>query len=179
MTVVQLSYLKLLEEISRRLGIEIPQCKLSSVGEGWFVACIEFDVVRIGSIVESIRCWGGPSPDIQEVKEEAAISTIGRMKCEFGLKVKDVNYDDYMLYRNMYDHVTAQYATLLANYNNLEREYKVLKDRFDSTLSHNAKLVVEQARMRSTIDDNHATINRLRRGCSVSTAEPSEDSSRS
>ncbi len=96
MAIVLLSYLKLLEEISEKLGIEAPQCKVTSAGEGWFVVYIEFEVVRIGSIVETLRCWGGPSPNIQEAKEEAASSVVGRMKCEFGLKIKDINYEDYM-----------------------------------------------------------------------------------
>ncbi len=77
----------------------------------------------------------------------------------------------------MYDQVTLQHTNLLANFNNLEREYNVLKGRYTSTLAQNAAFVAEKEKMRSTIDGYHAALNRLRRGCSVSTADPSDESS--
>ncbi len=177
MAIVQLSYLKLLKEISAKLGIQTPQCEVTLVCKGWFVAYIEFEVVRFGSIVETLRCWGGPSPDMQEAKEEAAGSTVRRMKDEFGLEIKDVNYDDFILYRNMYDQVSLQHTNIKANFNNLEREYNILRSRYTSTLAQNSTLLAERAKMRSIIDEYHATVNRLRRGCSVSTADPSDESS--
>ncbi len=177
MAIIQLSYLKLLEEISEKVGIGTPQCEVTSAVEGWFLAYIDVEIAHVGSVVQTVRCWGGPSPDMREAREEAAGYAIRKMKCEFGLEIKDVNYEDYILYRNMYDHGVVQYADLLTPFNNLQREYNMLKDCYTSTLIENAEYLAQQVKMRCTIDECRATINHLCRGCSVSSPDPSEEGS--
>ncbi len=179
MPIVQVSYVKLLEEISGKLGIQAPQCEVSLVGGEWFLACIEFSVVRVGSAVETQHCWGGPSRNMQEAKEEASCFAIRKMMAKFDLEIKDINYEDYILFKAMYNEVTIQYANLLADFNQLGYEYNMLKNCYASTVNQNADFVARQVKMQSIIDGYHATINRLRRDCSVSSVEPSEDTSNS
>ncbi len=178
--IVQLSYIKLLEEIAEKLSIENPQCEVTLIGEEWFLAYIELEIAHVGSVVEVVCCWDGPSPDIhQKAKEDAARFTIEKMKSKFDLQIKDVNYDDYILYKNMHNDVTIQYTDLLTRFNNLGQEYNGLKDCHASTLADNAKFVTKQLKMQHSIDEYRASVNHFRRGCSVSTTDPSEEDSAS
>lgn len=72
MSVVQLSYNKLLEEISKQLGIETPQCKVTVAAEGWLLAYIDLLIAYTGTIIEIVRCWCAPSPDFIVAREDAA-----------------------------------------------------------------------------------------------------------
>nr|CAD1818707.1 unnamed protein product [Ananas comosus var. bracteatus] len=57
-----------------------------------------------------------------------APDSLVRDECD--LKLKDINYDDSLFYKNLYDHQTTNYVILSAQYGNLSWEYNLLKDEY-------------------------------------------------
>lgn len=67
------------------------------------------------------------------------------MRGKLDLQIKDANYNDYILYKNLYDNVTVQYTKLLGQFNNMKREHNLLKDCYASAVAEK----VRRARIRS------------------------------
>nr|CAD1836485.1 unnamed protein product [Ananas comosus var. bracteatus] len=147
MSVIQLSYTRLLDEIAEKLGVETPKC-----------------VVTIAAEV---------------AKEDAARVAIQRMKDELGLQIKDTNYDDFILYKSLYDNVTVQNSDLLAQFTNLKREHNLLKDCYATAVSEKVDAITEQVKMHREINDCHETINCLRADRAATATGPSEAGSAS
>lgn len=55
MSIVQLSFSKLLEEICQKMGVGTPNCVATIGAEGWFIAYIDLPIARSGAIVEIAR----------------------------------------------------------------------------------------------------------------------------
>lgn len=119
MTTVQLSYLRLLHEICKQLQIETPLCVVTPAAEGTYDAYIDLPIPRDESIVEMVRCWGAQSSTSAAVEHDDARVAIKRMVQEYDLQVKDVNYDDNIFYKNLYNHTTTKFAVLFARCTNL------------------------------------------------------------
>nr|CAD1837255.1 unnamed protein product [Ananas comosus var. bracteatus] len=128
MSIVQLSFIKLLEEICQKLGFRVPNCVATAGAEGWFVAYIDLPIARNRAIVEIARCWGAASPHFLLAKDDSARVAIQRMKAELDLHIKDINYDDCIMYKSMYDNVTVQFNDLLGQFIKLKCEHSILRD---------------------------------------------------
>ncbi len=162
MSIVEISHRKLFEEIAEKLSIETPPCEVTVAAEGWFLAYIDLQVPRDCPMIETVRCWGGPSPDVSLAKEDAAREVVQKIKSEFELHIRDANYEEYIFYKNLYDHVAAQHSDLLVRFNNLEREYTLLKSSYVAVVCEKTELVADWAKMRHTIDEYRMTIHSLR-----------------
>nr|CAD1837495.1 unnamed protein product [Ananas comosus var. bracteatus] len=151
MSIVQLFFSKLLEEICQRLGFRVPDCVATVGAEGCFVAYIDLPIARNGAIVEIARCWGGASSDFLMAKDDSAHVAIQRMKAELDLHIKDINYDDCIMYKSMYDNVTAQLNDLLGQFNKLKREHSILRDCYASSVAEKLRYIDEHAKMHRTM----------------------------
>nr|CAD1831647.1 unnamed protein product [Ananas comosus var. bracteatus] len=174
MSIIQLFYSKLLEKFAEKLGVETPECVVTVVTEGWFLAYIDVPIACSGIVIEIVRNWGAPSPDFKVAKEDATHVAIQRMKGKLDLQIKDTNYDDFILYKSLYDNVTVQYSDLLGQFKNLKREYNLLKDCYASAVVEKVEPIAEQAKMRRTIDECYVTINCLRADRIATVADLSE-----
>ncbi len=83
------------------------QYMLSTDTEGHFLAYMDIHVPRGESVVEAVRCWSTQSATSISAEQGVARSTIKRLVEEFDLQVKDVNYDDSLFYKNLYDHLST------------------------------------------------------------------------
>ncbi|XP_020081991.1 uncharacterized protein LOC109705653 isoform X2 [Ananas comosus] len=174
MSVVQLSYTMLLGEISGKLGVETPDCIVTIAAEGWFIAYVDLTIVRGGSVIEVARNWGSPSTDSMIAWEDAARVAIQRMKKELGLQIKDANYDDFILYKNLYDAVALQNSDFIGQLTSLRCEHNLLKDSYATVVSEKAGVINEQIRLRHGLNDCHATINLLRSAQSSMACDPAD-----
>nr|CAD1823616.1 unnamed protein product [Ananas comosus var. bracteatus] len=174
MSVVQLSYTMLLSEISSKLGVETPDCIVTIAAEGWFLAYVDLTIVRGGSVIEVARNWGSLSTDYMAAWEDAARVAIQRMKEELGLQIKDANYDDFILYKNLYDAVALQNSDFVGQLTGLRSEHNLLKDSYAAVVSEKADAINEQIRLRRELDDCYATINRLRPSQSSMACDPAD-----
>lgn len=55
----------------------------------------------------------------------------------------------------------TDYAVLFAQYNNLTREYNIVKECYVTALSQKHEYITERVMLRQAIRECHATINRL------------------
>nr|CAD1831658.1 unnamed protein product [Ananas comosus var. bracteatus] len=183
MSVIQLFYSKLLEKFAEKLGVETPECVVTVVAEGWFLAYIDLPIARSGIVIKIVRNWGAPSPDFKVAKEDAAHVAIQRMKGKLDLQIKNTNYDDFILYKSLYDNVTRFWifsnSDLLRQFKNPKREYNLLKDCYASAVVEKVESIAEQVKMRRTIDECHVTINYLHADRIATVADLSEAESAS
>nr|CAD1827903.1 unnamed protein product [Ananas comosus var. bracteatus] len=177
MSTIQLSFSKLLEEICQKLGVGTPDCIATLGAEGWFVAYIDLPIARSGAIIEIACCWGAASPDILLAKDDSARVAIQRMKAELDLHIKDINYDDCIMYKSMYDNVTVQFSDLLGQFNKLKREHGILRDCYASSVAEKVRYIDEHMKMRRMIAEYNAAINRLRADRATMATDPSESGS--
>nr|CAD1820629.1 unnamed protein product [Ananas comosus var. bracteatus] len=144
MSTVQLSYLRLFREICEKLHMETSQCVVAPAAEGTYLAYIDLPIERNESIIEIVRCWGLQSSTSAEAEHDAARVATKRMVEELDLQVRDVNFDDSIFYKNLYNHLATKYAMLFAQYMNLVREYNFVKDCYVATLAQINEFVIEQ-----------------------------------
>nr|CAD1842429.1 unnamed protein product [Ananas comosus var. bracteatus] len=177
MSIVQLSFSRLLDEICQKLGFRVPDCVATVGGEGWYVAYIDLPIARNGAIVEIARCWGAASPYFLLAKDDSACVAIHRMKSELDLHIKDINYDDCIMYKSMYDNVMVQSNNLLDQLNKLKREHSVLRDCYASSIAEKVRYIDENLKLARAVADQRTTIERLHATCTAMATDPSESSS--
>nr|CAD1842689.1 unnamed protein product [Ananas comosus var. bracteatus] len=177
MSIVQLSFSRLLEEICQKLSFRVPDCVATVGGEGWYVAYIDLPIARNGAIVEIARCWGAASLDFLLAKDDSARVAIHRMKSELDLHIKDINYDDCIMYKSMYDNVMVQSNDLLDQLNKLKREHSVLRDCYASSIAEKVRYIDENLKLARAVADQRATIERLHATRTAMPTDPSESSS--
>nr|CAD1827489.1 unnamed protein product [Ananas comosus var. bracteatus] len=112
-------------------------------------------------------------------KDDSARVAIQRMKAELDLHIKDINYDDCVMYKSMYDNVTVQYSDLLGQFNKLKREHNILRDCYSSSVAEKVRYIDEHVKMRRTINEYHAAINHLRADQTAVATDLSESESAS
>lgn len=179
MSMIQLSYSKLLGEITEKLGVAPPECIITVIAEGWYLGYVDAAIARSATVIENARCWGSPSADLILAKDDAARAAINRIKSELHLHIIDTNYDDFMLYKSLYDHVTAQHTDLLGKFENLQREYNLLKDCYASAVAERVQYIDEKVKMQCTIDECQLAIGQLRAEKPATTSGHSEAGSAS
>lgn len=104
MPTINLSYSKLLHEVYEQLQLEVPQSAVSSNSDGQFVSSMDLQIPRNETVVETVRCESAPFPTYAAAEQDAARRALRRLKDECNLQVKDVNYEDSVIYKNLYDH---------------------------------------------------------------------------
>nr|CAD1821573.1 unnamed protein product [Ananas comosus var. bracteatus] len=155
------------------LGCEL--CRSSFHSEGY----IDLSLARSETVIRIARCWGALSADFILAKDDAARAAIQRMRSELDLHIIDTNYDNFMLYKSLYDYVTAQHTKLLGQFENLKRQYNLLKDCYASAVAERVEYIDEKVKMCRTIDECHVTIDRLRADRPVAASDRSEEGSAS
>nr|CAD1840673.1 unnamed protein product [Ananas comosus var. bracteatus] len=115
-------------------------------------------------------------PDGRKVyaKDDSARVAIQRMKCELDLHMKDINYDDCIMYKSMYDNVTVQFNDFHGQLNKLKREHSVLRDCYASFVAERIRYIDENQKLSRTIAEYRATIDRLRAGRAAMATDSSE-----
>nr|CAD1834940.1 unnamed protein product [Ananas comosus var. bracteatus] len=81
-------------------------------------------------VVQTVRCSSSQFPTSAGASRMLQRLALRRIRDECDLKLKDINYDDSLFYKNLYDHQTTNYAILSAQYGNLSWEYNLLKDEY-------------------------------------------------
>nr|CAD1829959.1 unnamed protein product [Ananas comosus var. bracteatus] len=104
---------------------------------------------------------GAQSSTSAAAEHDVARVAIKRMVGEYDMQVKDVNYDDSIFYKNLYNHLTTKFAILFAHYTNLLQEYNFVKDCYVTTLAQINEFVTERVQIRCAIEECYAVINRL------------------
>nr|CAD1844336.1 unnamed protein product [Ananas comosus var. bracteatus] len=161
MPTIHLSYARLLREVYEQLQLEVPQCVVSTDSDGQFVASIDLQIPRSETVVETVRCESAHFPTYAAAEQDTARRALKRLEDECDLQVKDINYEDSVIYKNMYDHQTTDYAVLFAQYNNLTREHNILKECYITTLAQKNEYINERIRLRQAIGECYAAVNRL------------------
>nr|CAD1832700.1 unnamed protein product [Ananas comosus var. bracteatus] len=138
MSIVQLSFSRLLEEICQRLGFRVPDCVAT---------------------------------------EDSARVAIQRMKSELDLHIKDINYDDCIMYKSMYDNVMIRSTNLLGQLGELKREHSVLRDCYASSIAEKVRYIDENLKLSRMAAEQRATIEHLHASRSPMATDPSESSS--
>lgn len=64
-------------------------------------------------VVEMVQCASAHFPTPARVEQDAAHIALKRLKDECDLHIQDINYDDFVFYKNLYDHQIIGYAILL------------------------------------------------------------------
>ncbi len=177
MPVVELSGVRLLHEIAEKLDMVVPQFEMTTNADGQYVCCVELHIPyeNVGS--EVVRCWGSPSPVAGSAEQDAAYVAIKRLKEDLDLHVKDANYEDRFYYKNMYDHLANQHATLFAKYGRVKWELAMLKECHSSLAAQKEQFVAERVKIRAAIEECHTLINRLGVGTNDPSSDPADSNS--
>nr|CAD1838511.1 unnamed protein product [Ananas comosus var. bracteatus] len=161
MSKVHIFYVRLLHEICEQLQVEVPQFVVSVDAEGKFLAYADVSIQRSGTIVESTRCWSAQSSTSAAAEQDAARLAVKKLVDELDLDVTDANYDRYLLYKGLYDHVTIENVVVVAQYNKLMQDYNLLRDCYVSTVIQKNEYVDDRIKIRRAINECHAVVNRL------------------
>nr|CAD1823057.1 unnamed protein product [Ananas comosus var. bracteatus] len=159
MTTINVSYVRLLSEIYEQLQLDVPQIVVNVDAEGKFVGYMDLQIPQSEIVVETVRCSSSQFPTSAGAEQDTARLALKRLKDECDLQIKDINYDDSLLYKNLYKHQTIDYAVVSAQLSNLSREYNFLKECYISTVAQ--EYVNERIQLRRAVEECYAIVNRI------------------
>ncbi len=152
----------------------MPVCELTLDAESIYSACIDLSVPHEESIFEIVCCLGSPNPTFDGAEQDAARVAVHRLMDELDLQIKDANYEDILLYKNLYNHLIMEHTTLYEKYNKLKWEYRLLKDSYNSVIIQSDEYVAERVRVRDAIKECHFVMMQLNPVPSATETDPLE-----
>nr|CAD1834637.1 unnamed protein product [Ananas comosus var. bracteatus] len=161
MATIHFSYVMMLGEVYEQLGLGVPQIVVTPDTEGKFIGYVDLQIPRSETVVQTVRCSSSQFPTATGAEQDAARLAMKRLKEECDLQFKDINYDDSLLYKNLYDHQTTNCAVLTTQYSNLSREHSFLKECHVSTVAQKNEYVNERIKLRNAIGECYAVVNRI------------------
>ncbi|XP_020113686.1 uncharacterized protein LOC109727892 isoform X1 [Ananas comosus] len=174
MLTIHLSYTRLLHEVCEQLHLAVPHFVAASNSDGQFVSSMDLQIPRTETVTETVRCESTPFPTYAAAEQDVVRRALRRLKDECDLQVQDVNYEDSVVYKSLYDHQLTDYALLFSQFNNLTREYNILKECYLTTLAQKNEYINERVMLRQAIGECHDALNRLTVEPPPTTANPSD-----
>lgn len=114
-------------------------------------------------------------PTLLLSKIHTALLALKRLKDECDSQLKEINYEDSIIFKNLYDHQTTDYDVLFAQYNNLTQEYNNLKECYTITLAQKNEYINERIRLlHQAIGECYTVVNRITIEPPPSPTDPSE-----
>lgn len=157
--VVELSWVRMLREITSQIGMEMPVFEVAVDAEERYVAYIDLHVRKEETTSEVVRCWGSPSPTPDGAEHNAARVAVHRLKDKLGLEIKDVNYEDLIFYKNAYAQLTVKHAALYEKYKKLKWEHQLLKNAYDSLIAQKGEYAADRVKIREALEECRAIFN--------------------
>lgn len=134
---------------------------VSSTADGQFVGSMDLQLPLNVTAPETVRCDGVPFPTRGAAEQDVARRALKKLHEECDVQVKDVNYEDSVIYKNLYEHQLAEYTLLFTQFTNVTREYNVLKDCYIATLAQKNEYASERVMLRHAIGECHSAVNQL------------------
>lgn len=168
METIHFSYVRMLSEVYEQLSLGVPQIVVTSDTEGKIVAYVDLQIPRTETIIQAVRCSSSQFPTAAAAEQDAARLAMKRLMEECDLQYKDMNYNDSLLYKNLYGHQTTDCGVISAQYSNLSKEHSFLKECYITTVAQKNEFVNERINLRNATGECYAMVNIITAACRLS-----------
>nr|CAD1832872.1 unnamed protein product [Ananas comosus var. bracteatus] len=121
---------------------------------------VDMDVRKGDNVVEFVGCWSAPCANIDQVEEEAARRSVGKLCDEFAFKVRDFNLENKKSYDNLYEQLSTDHSMLKKKYKQLKNDYNLLWGYYNDLLAEKDRYVIERRKLKESMDRCVALLDR-------------------